>query len=175
MTSATRLSRFVLLLAVTLTCVGCDRATKIAAERYLEPIYRQSYESYLGDTLRVQYVENPGAFLGLGGSMSAEFRFWALVVVNAVLLLAVLGVLLLKWDMPRWKYFSLALLLSGGIGNLIDRSIRDGMVVDFLNVGIGPIRTGIFNVADMAITGGVILLIVLSWRDDSAHACMEST
>jgi signal peptidase II len=52
---------------------------------------------------------------------------------------------------------SIALIVGGGVSNLIDRLRYGGYVVDFLNVGIGPLRTGIFNVADMAIMAGVIL------------------
>jgi signal peptidase II len=60
--------------------------------------------------------------------------------------------------------FALALVLGGGSSNLIDRFVNDGYVVDFINLGAGPIRTGIFNVADVAITAGVLLLLVQGWR-----------
>ena len=52
------------------------------------------------------------------------------------------------------------LLLAGAVGNLIDRIRLDGLVIDFLNLGIGPLRTGIFNVADMAIMAGAVLLVI---------------
>lgn len=55
-------------------------------------------------------------------------------------------------------------LLAGGLGNLIDRLAHDGLVIDFINLGVGPLRTGIFNVADVAITGGGLALLALSWR-----------
>jgi signal peptidase II len=51
------------------------------------------------------------------------------------------------------------LVLAGGASNWVDRVVR-GSVVDFLNVGVGPLRTGIFNVADVAIMVGVALLLV---------------
>ena len=54
----------------------------------------------------------------------------------------------------------LALLLSGAVGNLIDRLRYDGLVIDFLNFGVGPLRSGIFNVADMAIMAGALLLML---------------
>ena len=57
--------------------------------------------------------------------------------------------------------FALALILSGGVGNLIDRVLRGGLVVDFMNVGIGTLRSGIFNVADLGIVGGLVLLLAL--------------
>ncbi len=52
-----------------------------------------------------------------------------------------------------------SLVLSGGLGNLVDRIINDGRVIDFMNIGIGSLRTGIFNVADVCITVGVVLLV----------------
>ena len=56
------------------------------------------------------------------------------------------------------------MMLSGGIGNLWDRIVHDGRVIDFMNVGLGGLRTGIFNVADLCITVGVVLLLFESWR-----------
>ncbi len=52
-----------------------------------------------------------------------------------------------------------SLVLSGGLGNLVDRIINDGRVIDFMNIGIGSLRTGIFNVADVCITVGVVVLV----------------
>ena len=61
--------------------------------------------------------------------------------------------------------FALALVLAGGFSNLMDRFLNDGYVVDFISLGAGPIRTGIFNVADVAITAGALLLLVQkNWR-----------
>ena len=55
------------------------------------------------------------------------------------------------------------MFLAGGLSNLVDR-IAMGSVIDFLNIGIGPIRTGIFNVADVAIMAGIALLLVDQYR-----------
>jgi signal peptidase II len=66
--------------------------------------------------------------------------------------------------------FALALVLAGGSSNLIDRFANDGYVVDFINLGVGPIRTGIFNVADVAITAGILLLLFQSWRGRCTEA-----
>lgn len=52
-----------------------------------------------------------------------------------------------------------SLVLSGGLGNLVDRIINDGRMIDFMNIGIGSLRTGIFNVADVYITVGVVVLV----------------
>lgn len=60
--------------------------------------------------------------------------------------------------------FAVALIFSGGVSNLFDRLAYDGSVVDFINIGIGPVRTGIFNVADVAITVGVLILFSTAFR-----------
>jgi signal peptidase II len=59
---------------------------------------------------------------------------------------------------------AILLFIAGGIGNLIDRMMHNGTVVDFINVGIGPLRTGIFNIADITIMGGAALLLFTTFR-----------
>jgi len=153
---ATR-SRWILPALVFCSCLGCDQWTKRLATEHLK---QTPPTPYLADTLRIQYAENSGAFLGAGGGLPAQQRFWLFVVVNAVVLIAIPAVLAAKTDLGRPQMFSIALLLAGGIGNLIDRVFHDGLVIDFLNMGIGSLRTGIFNVADMAIMAGFALLIL---------------
>jgi signal peptidase II len=65
--------------------------------------------------------------------------------------------------MPARSLIACSLICGGGIGNLIDRVARSGYVVDFLNCGIGRLRTGIFNAADFAITLGVVMLVIASF------------
>lgn len=59
---------------------------------------------------------------------------------------------------------SLSLLLGGGVGNLIDRVFNEGRVIDFMNIGIGSLRTGVFNVADIAISCGAVWLCAISFK-----------
>jgi signal peptidase II len=142
---------------VLFTCIGCDQWTKSLATEHLR---QAPAMSFLGDTLRIQYAENPGAFLGAGSQLSPSTRFAILVVVNALFLGLIAGLVIFKRPAGRWQHLAIVLLLAGGIGNLIDRVFHNGLVIDFLNVGIGPLRTGIFNVADMAIMTGFGILIL---------------
>jgi len=64
---------------------------------------------------------------------------------------------------------AVALLFAGGVGNLIDRVTSGGSVVDFIKLGIGPVRTGIFNVADVAITVGALILLSAALRRQSTE------
>jgi signal peptidase II len=75
------------------------------------------------------------------------------------LLIALVGASLFARRLEPWRVVALALVAGGGISNLIDRLLYNGRVTDFLNVGIGSLRTGIFNVADMAIMAGALLLL----------------
>ncbi|HWO14092.1 MAG TPA: signal peptidase II, partial [Polyangiaceae bacterium] len=56
--------------------------------------------------------------------------------------------------------WAMVLVAAGGAGNLVDRVVRDGRVIDFMNLGLGPVRTGIFNVADVQIMVGLGLLLL---------------
>ena len=141
-------------LALALTTIGCDQVTKKIAATHLAGGPRHSF---LGDTLRLEYAENMGAFLGLGSTWSPEARMLLFVIGSAAGLIAV-AVMALKQPWANLSRIGLCLVLSGGLSNLIDRILR-GSVIDFLNVGIGPLRTGIFNVADMALMLGIALVL----------------
>jgi signal peptidase II len=65
----------------------------------------------------------------------------------------------IRWQMKGVALLGLTLFVAGGASNWIDRLIG-GFVVDFLNVGVGPVRTGIFNVADVAIMAGAALMLL---------------
>lgn len=134
-----------------------DLATKALAQRWLEG---EPTMHLLGDMVRVGYVMNTGVFLSLGHELPPRLRFWLFVVgVGGVLAM----LLVLTFKDPRFRkseVIAVAAIVGGGLGNLWDR-IGLGAVRDFMNVGIGPVRTGIFNVADMAITFGGIALLLL--------------
>lgn len=148
--------RFALILVVLVGCVGCDQTTKSIAQSYLSSTEAWSF---LGDTVRLQLTHNTGAFLGLGSSMPEFWRHLLFNVGGMVLLFGVLSYALLAKGLHPVGVFAIALFLAGGVSNVIDRWAYGGYVVDFLNVGIGPVRTGIFNFADMFImAGGAILL-----------------
>jgi signal peptidase II len=154
-------SRWALPAIVLLACIGCDQWTKRIAAEHLKHSPPLAPLSFLGDTLRIQYAENPGAFLGAGANLSENARFWILIVVNAIFLVLIGTVVATRRVSGRWQTLAVALLIAGGIGNLIDRVFHAGLVVDFLNLGVGALRTGIFNVADMAIMAGFFLLILI--------------
>lgn len=158
-------NRLLLALLIILTCVGCDQTTKHLAQTNL-PIYQMF--SYFGDTVRLQYVLNTGAAFSLGAGLPEGARFWIFIVGQGLFLLFLVGYLIKNHDLRSSQFYGFALILGGGLGNFYDRIFRDGAVVDFLNIGIGEfLRTAIFNVADVAITSGLVLLVWGMYRTET--------
>lgn len=150
--------RVALLLLWGSVLLGLDQSTKQYVINNLQETAVVPL-TYLGDTVVIKYAQNPGAFLSLLADGHDDLRFWLLTVLNG-LILGGLGVFLVRSRQTnRWAWTALTLILMGGVGNLIDRIRLDGIVIDFLNLGIGSLRTGIFNVADVAITAGFIMLL----------------
>jgi signal peptidase II len=162
MSSLTR--RAALVITTALACVGCDQTTKLAARSLLPA---NEVISLLGDTVRLQLANNYGAFLSLGEGLSQQSRAWLLSVGVGCVLLAVLWYALTARGRHLSWVLALALMLGGGASNLLDRLRYGGYVVDFINLGVGPVRTGIFNVADVAIMVGVVLLLYSERRGRS--------
>lgn len=147
-------TRTTLGLLLVAASIGCDQGTKALAVEHLSG---RPTTSYLFDTFRLGYAENPGAFLSLGAGLSPTARFWIFTAGSAVLL-GVIVIAALRKRLDAVPMLGLLLVAAGGIGNLVDRVLRDGRVVDFMNMGIGPVRTGIFNVADVQLMAGVALI-----------------
>jgi signal peptidase II len=112
-------------------------------------------------TLRLRLVFNPGAAFGIGGSVAPFIPLAAVVVI----------VLLLRTGRlveGRPGLVGIGLVLGGAVGNLVDRALRDGSgfmggrVVDFVDLQWWPV----FNVADVAIVVGAVLLVVSAGDDD---------
>ena len=146
---------------VLFACVGCDQATKSIAISHLPEM---KAFSYFGDTIRLQLTYNRGAFLGLGHSLPEVLRHSIFTVGICFTLLCALVFALSSKSGTFPVVLAVSLFVAGGVGNLIDRVAHEGFVVDFLNLGIGPLRTGIFNIADVMIMSGVTLLIINTLR-----------
>ena len=147
--------------------VSCDRATKHIAATTLVGAPSQSF---LADTVRLQYVENTGGFLSLGATLPPIVRTGIFTVATGLMLFGMV-VIAIRSRWTGWRAVGVTLFVAGGLSNWIDRVVR-GSVVDFLNVGIGSLRTGIFNVADVAVMLGIGVLVaceVRTHRDSSAR------
>lgn len=117
----------------------------------------------IGQWLRLTLAYNTGA------AMSVSLGSWSRLVFSGIALLA-LGVLLRLYvrtpEHAALRAAALALVAGGALGNLLDRLRSPLGVVDFIDIGIGDARFWVFNLADVGVTVGAVLLAVVLWRED---------
>jgi signal peptidase II len=142
-----------------------DVATKAVAVRELVP--QRVPHDLLGSVVRFTLVYNPGAAFGLHVGPQSRWIFTALTIV-ALVILGRLYVGTPRGDLTR--VLALALVCAGAVGNLLDRLRSDLGVVDFIDIGFGDSRWPTFNVADMAVSAGAVLLAWVLWQEDRALA-----
>jgi len=132
-----------------------DQVTKLIAEKRLsgrEPVF------LLKDFFVFVFTENQGAFLSLGGNLGSVVRIIIFIVLPLIILFSAVVYLFRKNKLSFRQLCFFSLILGGGLSNVFDRIFKGGEVVDFMNIGIRNIRTGIFNVADLGIVFGAGLL-----------------
>lgn len=152
------MKKILYMLSLLIVILGLDRITKIAAVQELkmnEPI------PYLGGLFQLTYHENNGAMLNLGSGLSDASRLIVFTVIVGIGLAAGLVYLIMK-PMPRLSLTLALLIVGGGLGNLFDRVFNNGLVVDFMLLSAGPLRSGVFNIADIAIMMGAIGYVALN-------------
>ena len=140
--------------------VALDQLTKYVVQRTLSlydpvPVW--------GDFFRLTYIFNPGAAFGLHLGDYSRFIFLVLTVAAIVVLFV--------WYRgtpvtDRLRLYAISSVTGGAIGNMIDRVRDERGVVDFLDFGVGNIRWPVFNVADIAVTTGAVLLAVSLWKEE---------
>ena len=158
----TRPRRFVALVLLAFGVVGCDHATKGVAKLELEG---EPPRVIVAGTLDLRYQQNPGVAFNIERIVPASTR-GALVIVVPSLVLGLVGLAWLRRREGPWiEQLSYALILGGAAGNLIDRVVR-GYVVDFIHLRAWPT----FNVADIAIVVGAVLLLASLARPQPSGA-----
>lgn len=156
-------NKYVLMAVIALLSIAIDQYTKVLATLYLmnNPALDTPKLSWLNDFFVLTYSINHGAFLGLGHNLPEGIRNLIFSGLVGIFLVGFSIYALRNKNMTPIQNIACALVLSGGFSNLYDRLTNNGGVVDFMNMGFGNLlRTGIFNVADMAIMAGVFLLII---------------
>ncbi len=154
------------LLLIGLTSVisiAIDQYTKFLATQHL---MGHAEHSWWNNFFVLTYSINHGAFLGLGSNLPETLRNMIFSGLVSVFLIGFAIYAVRDKTMNNLQNLACGLVLSGGFSNLYDRITNNGGVVDFMNMGIGGLRTGIFNVADMAIMAGVFLLVIYSYKND---------
>ena len=130
---------------------------------------RNNFESYIensiiGDIFTLIKVENTGAFLGMGSELSEIPRVLLLIVLPIIVLISITIYTYIDKSLDKISIIGFSLIIGGGIANIFDRIVY-GSVTDFLYLDFGGIfKTGIFNIADLSVTTGMILILISSFK-----------
>lgn len=152
--------KVVLLAVVVAGVLVLDQSTKLLVQRHMV-LYQQI--DIIGEYLRFTYIYNPGAAFGISvGEHSRQF----FLVLSLVALGALLAMYRFTPVEDRTRLMAIALICGGAVGNLIDRIRSESGVVDFLDVGVGDVRWPVFNIADIAVTTGAIILALSLWKEE---------
>lgn len=136
---------------------GCDQVSKGLVREKVEPL---AYIEIINDNLILTNVENTGAMMSVGQGLPPTLKIIFLQILPVLVLSVLIYKILHKNKLDRWLAVAFAFVVGGGVGNLIDR-IAYGSVTDFLQIKIGPLKTGIFNMADVSVTLGALLILFL--------------
>lgn len=145
--------------SVALGILAGDIASKRIAESRL-PLHVP--QDVIGDWVRWTLTYNTGA------AMNMSLGGWSRVVFSVLALVMIVIIMRMWRGLPpssTWQSASLAMIVAGATGNLIDRVRSARGVVDFIDVGIGASRFWTFNVADSGVTCGAVILAILTWRE----------
>lgn len=156
-------NRIAIVAGAILVTVGLDQWTKALAIEHLEgqpPTY------YLNEMFSLTFAKNTGAFLSLGEDLGPVLKPILLNALPALLLVGLLYFIFKEKNLNRWQTLALALIVAGGLSNIIDRLLY-GHVVDMLHIQLtDSLQTGIFNIADMAIMAGMFIMLPFVFKKD---------
>jgi signal peptidase II len=149
-----------ILLTIVLT-IAVDQISKIIVRTYVVPSERSNI---IGTYFTLHNVENVGAFLGMGSDLSPLLKLILLLILPIVVLSFVTYHIFKDKSLDTLSVFAFASIIGGGIANVFDRVVY-GSVTDFFHIDLGGVfRTGIFNMADLSVTTGMILLLIVSFK-----------
>ena len=116
-------------------------------------------KSLIGEKFIMQYVENQGAFLGMGSDMHPTLKLILLLILPTIVLGYVIYYIIKNKELDRMSLIAFCCIVGGGIANVFDRITR-GEVTDFFFINLGGVfKTGIFNIADVSVTTGMLILL----------------
>lgn len=162
-------ARIIAILAIIVLNIGCDQVTKVMTRNQIDPHERIEV---IGKNLILTRVENTGAFLGMGSSLSPIMKNILLLGLPAAVMIGLFVFLIRKKDLTKLAIVGLAFIVGGGIGNLYDRIIY-GSVTDMIFMDFEFAHTGIFNMADVSVmvgTGLILLEQFLTRKEEKAQS-----
>ena len=149
-----------IILTIILT-IAIDQISKILVRAYVIPSEKTTI---IGTYFTLHNVENTGAFLGMGSDLSPVLKLILLLILPIAVLGFVTVHIFKDKSLDNLSIFAFASIIGGGIANVFDRIVY-GSVTDFFHIDLGGVfRTGIFNMADLSVTTGMIILLLVSFR-----------
>lgn len=156
-----KLSRTLSIVLLIVANIAIDQISKFIVRA---KIAQNEIIELIDDTFIMTKVENSGAFLGMGSDLSPALRWALLLILPVIVLGGVVYYILTNKSLDRLSLIAFCCIVGGGIANVFDRFMY-GSVTDFFHIDLGGVfRTGIFNVADMSVTFGMILLVIASFK-----------
>ena len=153
--------RSIYIILVIVLTVFVDQISKILVRANINPTEQIQL---IGEYFIMMNVENEGAFLGMGSELNESLRIILLLILPIIVLGFVLRYIIKDKTLDNWSLFAFSSIIGGGIANVFDR-IAYGSVTDFFYVKLTDLlRTGIFNMADLSVTTGMIILVIISFR-----------
>ncbi len=138
--------------------IAIDQITKVIVRNNMVEGARGQID-IIKDYFQLIWVENKGAFLGMGSDMNPTLRLIFLLILPTVVLLYVIYYIVKTKELDRLSLIAFCCIVGGGIANVFDRIVY-GQVTDFFFIDLGGIfKTGIFNIADISVTTGMIMLL----------------
>ncbi|MCH7524392.1 MAG: signal peptidase II [Bacteroidetes bacterium] len=140
--------------------IAIDQISKFWVRNYVE-LYQET--QLLGNKFILTNVENSGAFLGMGSELNPALKIILLLILPIAVLGFVLHYVFKDKTIDKLSLIGFSCILGGGFANIYDRMLY-GSVTDFFHIDLGGIfRTGIFNMADLSVTTGMILIVTASF------------
>ncbi len=156
--------RNILITIIVLLSIVSDQISKVWARNNLESYIEKNI---FGDVFSLIKVENTGAFLGMGSELPETLRVLLLIVLPVIVLISITIYTYIDKSLNKISIIGFSFIIGGGIANIFDRIIF-GSVTDFLYLNFGGIfKTGIFNIADLWVTTGMVLILISSFKKPS--------
>ncbi|WNH11090.1 signal peptidase II [Thalassobellus suaedae] len=153
--------RSLYIFSTIIVTIVIDQISKIIVRKYIDS---KEVINLIGEYFSLHNVENEGAFLGMGSDLNPTLRIILLLILPIVVLGYILRYILKDKNLDNWSLFAFASIIGGGIANVFDR-VAFGSVTDFFYIRLNDVlRTGIFNMADLSVTTGMIILVIVSFR-----------
>lgn len=155
----TKLFRYVLIFFLLTANISCDQISKNIVR---EKMFHLEEISVISTYLKLIKVENTGAFLSLGNTIPQPFKSILLAFLPLLFLTIASVYVFANRSLSLPRVIAISFVIGGGVGNIYDRLVH-GSVTDFLHINLGIVKTGIFNMADVSIMIGMVMLLIESF------------